>query len=299
LAFGAWLSCALYAAPAAAQSVEPRTYSPAPVGTNFVILAAAKAHGPLETDPTLPISDIDLHVKGVVLGYSRALNFWGKSGKIDIALPYSEMTGKAEFLGTPVERRVAGFSDPSARISVLFHGAPAMTPAEFLTYRQDLIIGASVQLSIPVGNYDRTKLLNLGSHRWAIKPELGIAKSWKKWTLETATGVTFVGANREFLGDHKRMQKPIYSAQAHLIYNIARGAWIAANASYFVGGESRIDGVEKGGLDKNWRFGLIAAVPLTRRFSLKANGSWGVSQRTGDDFTLYGLALQYRWGAGQ
>jgi hypothetical protein len=43
---------------------------------------------------------------------------------------------------------------------------------------------------------------------------------------------------------------------------------------------------------------LIAVMPLTRRISLKLNGSKGVSQRTGQNFNLYGLALQYRWGAG-
>lgn len=297
-ALGAALACALGEAPAVAQSVEPRAYAPAPVGTNFLILAAARARGPLETDPALPLSDFDLHAKGVLLGYSRAINVLGKSAKVDVVLPYGKLTGDATFLGIPVERRVTGFSDPAARLTVLFHGAPAMTTPDFLAYRQDLLIGASVQVSLPVGKYDRTKLLNLGSHRWAVKPELGISKRWGKWTLETATGATFFGANDEFLGDHRRTQKPIYSGQAHLIYEISRGAWVAGNVSYFTGGESSIDGFNKGALQHNWRVGLIAAVPLDRRFSVKVNGSTGVSQRTGNKFSLYGVALQYRWGAG-
>jgi hypothetical protein len=298
LALGSALACALGGAPAAAQSIEPRSYAPAPVGTNFLILAAAKARGPLETDPALPLSDIDLHVEGVVLGYQRSLNLLGKSAKVDFVAPYGHLSGDATFLGVPVTRRVTGFSDPAARLTVLLHGAPAMGVQQFLAYRQDWIIGASVQMSIPAGKYDRDKLLNLGSHRWSVKPELGISKSWGAVTFETATGVTFFTANRAFLGDHERTQKPIFSAQTHLIYNVAPGAWVAANLSYFTGGASSIDGVDKGGLERNWRAGLIGAVPLNRQISLKLNGSKGVSQRTGAKFNLYGAALQYRWGAG-
>ena len=297
-ALAAAVACALKGAPAAAQSIEPHAYTPAPVGTNFVVLAAAKAHGPLETDPALPLSDIDLDVKGLLLGYSRAIDLWGKSAKIDFVAPYGELTGKATFLGAPVERQVTGFSDPAARVTILFHGAPAMTLPQFLAYRQDLLIGASVQLSMPIGKYDPDKVLNLGAHRWSVKPELGVSKRWGNLILETATGVTFFGANDEFLGDHRRTQKPIYSAQAHAIYEIGPGAWVAANLSYFTGGVSSIDGVAKGGLQRNWRAGLIAAMPLSRRFSVKVNGSKGVSQRTGEKFNLYGIALQYRWGAG-
>ena len=297
-AFGIALGLAESADPASAQSVEPRTYSPAPVGTNFVIVAAAHAQGPLETDPALPISDFDLKAKGLLLGYSRSLNLFGKSGQFDLVVPYGKVTGTATFLGNRLERDVTGFSDPAARLAILFVGAPTMTTQEFMAYHQDLLVGASVQVSVPVGKYDRDKLLNLGSHRWSIKPELGIAKSWGAWTLETATGVTFFGVNNDFLGNHQRRQKPIYSAQAHLLYNIARGAWVAANLSYFTGGESEIDRVNKGALDKNWRTGIIVAVPITPQLSVKANGSKGVSQRTGQNFSLYGLALQYRWGAG-
>jgi hypothetical protein len=281
-----------------AQSIEPHAYSPAPVGTNFLVLAAAKARGPLEADPALPLSDIDLNVKGVLFGYSRTFGIVGKSAKIDFVVPYGELTGKATFLAMPVERRVTGFSDPSARITVLFHGAPAMTMAQFRTYRQDWLIGASVQFTVPVGKYDRDKLLNLGSNRWTIKPELGVSKRWGKWTLEGAAGLTFFKTNVSFLGHHRRSQKPIYSAQAHMIYEFAPGAWIAANLSYFDGGESSIDGIGKGGLQRNWRTGLIAAVPLSSHVSIKANASGGVSQRTGAKFNLYGLALQYRWGPG-
>ena len=288
----------LWAVRAPAQSIEPRAYSPAPGGTNFVVLAYSEAHGQIPTDPALPLSDIHLKISGPWMGYARSLGLFGKSAKLDLILPYGELKGTATFRGEPVEREVRGFSDPLARLTILFHGAPAMNAQEFVAYRQDLLLGASVQVAIPVGQYDKEKLLNLGGNRWVIKPELGASKAWGRWIAEGAAGVTFYGDNNDFLGNHRRSQKPIYSAQGHVIYNLKPGMWLAANLSWFGGGRTSIDGVSDKNLQKNWRAGLIVAAPLDRRFSLKANASTGVSARTGNNYDLYGIALQYRWGGG-
>ncbi|MCL6729313.1 transporter [Sphingomonas hankyongi] len=238
---------------AGGQSIEPRAYSPAPVGTNFVIAAYSESHGAIPVDPALPLSDIDLKVRAILLAYARSFALYGKSAKFDVILPVADLNGTATFHGEPVERKVDGISDPLMRVTVLFHGAPAMNAAQFRSYRQDLLLGASVQISVPVGQYDEGRLLNLGGNRWAIKPELGAAKSWGRWTVEAAGGATFYTANTDFFGGHKRTQKPIYSAQSHLIYNLSPGAWIAANLSWFGGGRTSIDGIADNNLQRNWR----------------------------------------------
>jgi hypothetical protein len=280
------------------QSIEPRAYSAAPYGTNFVIMGLTEAQGAIPVDPALPLSDIDLKVHSALGAYARSLNLFGKSTKFDLVVPYGKIAGSAVYLGEPVERNVDGFSDPLARLTILVHGAPAMNAAEFRNYRQGLLLGASVQVSVPIGQYDEERLLNLGSNRWSVKPEIGISKVFGRWTIELATGATFYSDNKRFLDTHKRSQKPIYSAQSHVIYNIAPNSWIAANLSWFGGGQTSIDGIEDDNLQRNWRTGITAAVPLDRRFSLKANASTGVSARTGNNFDLYGLAVQYRWGEG-
>ena len=288
----------LFSQSATGQSIEPRAYSPAPVGTNFAIVAYSESRGAIPSDPALPLSDIDLKVRAILLAYARSFDLFGKSAKFDIIVPAADLNGTATFHGDPVERNVQGISDPLARVTILFHGAPAMSPAEFRSYRQDLLLGASVQVSIPVGQYDPERLLNLGGNRWTIKPELGAAKTWGRWTVEAAAGATFYTANNDFFGGHERKQKPIYSAQGHVIYNLSPGAWIAANLSWFGGGRTSIDGIEDDNLQHNWRAGMIVAAPLNRRVSLKANASTGVSTRTGNNFDLFGVGMQYRWGAG-
>ena len=72
---------------------------------------------------------------------------------------------------------------------------------------------------MPLGQYDSDKLVNLGTNRWSVKPELGISKVWGPLTLEAAAGVTFYTTNDDFFGGKRREQEPLYSIQGHLIYN--------------------------------------------------------------------------------
>ena len=112
-----------------------------------------------------------------ILAYARSLNVMGKSAKFDMIVPYSDLSGSALVAGQPRERNVEGFNDPRFRFSMNFYGAPALSLDEFAKYQQDLIIGASVQVSAPLGQYDDTRLVNLGNNRWFVKPDIGISKA--------------------------------------------------------------------------------------------------------------------------
>jgi hypothetical protein len=59
---------------------------------------------------------------------------WGKSGKFDIILPCSHLSGSALVAGQQMERDVTGFGDPRFRFSVNFYGAPALSLKEFSSY---------------------------------------------------------------------------------------------------------------------------------------------------------------------
>jgi hypothetical protein len=287
-----------YAPPAHGQALEPRTYSPGPVGLNFLVLGVTDSEGGLSIDPALPVSDADLSVQNAVLGCARTIDLFGTSGKIDAVLPYGRLSGSAIYQGERIERRVDGFGDPLLRLSALLHGAPALSPAEFKHYRQHLVVGTSVQVSVPVGQYDGTRVLNLGAHRWFVKPEVGVSQVFGRWSVELTGAATVYGPNRDFFGGHRRTQTPLYAAQTHIVYSLRSGIWAALDATWFGGGATSVDGGAERNLQRNWRLGLTAAVPVNRRISLKANASTGVSARTGNDFNLFGLALQYRWGAG-
>jgi hypothetical protein len=281
-----------------AQDLEPRAYANTPVGLNFLIAGYAYASGGVATDPSIPVKDAHLQIHSTFLAYARALDVWGKSGKVDVVLPYVWLSGSAEVAGQQREREVSGFADPRLRFSVNLYGAPALSLEEFASYKQDLIVGASLQVGLPLGQYDSEKLVNIGTNRWSFKPELGLSKAWGPLTLEAAAGVTFYTANDDFFGGKRRTQEPLYSLQGHLSYNFRPGLWVGLDGTYYTGGRTTTDGVKDKNFQGNTRLGLTFALPVNRHNSVKLYASTGVSTRTGSNFDAVGIAWQYRWGGG-
>lgn len=284
--------------PAQAQDMEPRSYSNAPIGLNFLIGGYGYTRGGLAFDSSLPVSNPELTTSSAVLAYGRVLDFWGQSAKLNIIVPLTQLSGTADYAGQTVERDVSGGTDPVFKLSVNLYGAPALSLKEFANYEQDLILGASLRVSAPLGQYDDSKLVNLGTNRWSFKPEVGLSKALGPWTIEGTAAATFFTDNKDFFGGHTREQDPLYSFEGHLIYSTRSGVWGSLDAHYFTGGRTTLDGTLNNDLQQNWRLGGTLAFPLDRYHSIKIYASSGVAARTGNNFDLAGIAWQYRWGGG-
>jgi hypothetical protein len=280
-----------------AQALEPRSYANTPVGINFLLLGYGHTEGEVGFDESTPIEDARVRIDAGLLAYARSLDVWGLSGKVLAVLPFAEASGSATVKGQGRDRDVFGLADPLLRISVNFFGAPALTLDEYATYRQDLIIGASLQVTAPLGQYNSSKLLNVGTNRWSVKPELGVSKAWGPLTLELIPGITFFTNNNDFFGGKTLEQDPIYSLQGHLIYEFSPAFWASFNSTYYVGGRTTVDG-EQSEEPENVRVGVTAALSLSRHQSIKFYGSTGVYNRTDNNFWAIGVAWQFRWGGG-
>ena len=280
-----------------AQDLEPRAFANTPVGLNFLIGGYVYSKGTVGTDPSVPITDTEIDLHSTVLAYVRTLDLWGRSGKFDVIVPYTWADGSAKLAGQGRTRKVSGFNDPRLRFSMLLYGAPALSLEEFRDYEPDVIIGTSLEVTPPLGQYDDDKLLNIGTNRWSFKPELGVSKTWGPLTLELASGVRFYTDNNDFLDGRTLQVKPLYSVQAHLIYSIIPGIWVGLNGLYYTGGRATIDG-NKGERLENARVGLTVALPINRYNSVKLYGSTGVYAKTGGTFDVVGIAWQFRWGGG-
>jgi hypothetical protein len=281
-----------------AQELEPRTYANAPVGLNFLIAGYTYSEGGVVVDPSIPLDNAQISLHSSFLAFARSFGIAGRSAKLDVVAPYTWLSGTADVAGQPRARDASGWADPRLRVSINLFGAPAMSLQEIAAYRQDLIIGASVQVWVPAGRYDADKVVNLGANRWAIKPELGLSKAVGRWTFELAAAVAFYGDNDEYLIDRTREQEPIYSAQGAIICSLRPDMWVALGGTYYAGGRTQVDGIEGDDLQENSRFGVVLALPIGRHNSVKLYANTGISTRTGNDFDSAGLAWQYRWGGG-
>ncbi len=281
-----------------AQRIEPRAYINVPVGVNFLALGYVNSSGALIFDPALPVTDADANVDMAVLGYLRTLDIAGQSAKAGVLLPYASLDADGYLDGNYVTREQTGLADPSFYLSLNLYGAPALSLQEFKGYQQDTIIGLTFRLTAPTGAYQTDKLINIGTNRWSFEPEIGISKALGPWTLEAAAAVIFYTDNDEFESDKTREQDPIYSTQFNLSYTFSNRIWASLGATYYTGGRTTIDGVERNDLQQNWRTGFTLALPIDRRNSIKLLAQSGVSTRTGTDYDTLGIFWQYRWGGG-
>ena len=295
--YSGFLLVLLLAASAGGQALEPRFYSNAPKGLNFFLSGYTYSTGGLLTDPALKLTDANLRLHMPFVAYARSGSVFGKSAKFDVVVPYGFLSGDAVQDGTPVDREVDGFADPQFRCSINLIGAPALALEEFRDYRQNFILGTSLLVAAPLGQYDTDKLVNIGQNRWSFKPELGASTTFGPLILELAGAVAVYTDNDNFNGQ-LRKQEPVYSVQGHVVYTLKNGIWAALNATHYAGGKTTVDDVERDDRQANNRFGATLAFPVNRNHSIKLYASAGVAARTGSDFNTYGAAWQYRWGGG-
>jgi len=290
------LALALLPALAAAQALEPRAYSNIPVGMNFAIAAYSHSAGGIAVDPSVPLEDGEGRVNALSLVYVRTLDILGNSGSVAVLLPLARFSGSATLNGVEESRTISGSGDPGMRLAVNFWGAPAMTAAQFAGYRQDLIAGASLTLTAPLGQYDPARVINLGTNRWSAKPELGLSKAAGPWTFELSAGGTWFTKNDDYFGGNVREQEPIYSTQLHVTRQLGRGTWAAVSATWYAGGRTSLNGAARDDRQSGSRYGATFALPLGGGHSLKLFASTGLYTRTGQDFDTFGAAWQYLWG---
>ena len=281
---------------ALAQDLEPRLYTNVPVGINFLGAGYGYSEGNVLVDPAVALENAEIEIDGPVLGYGRSVRLGPFSGKVDGAIARVCLDGSADYEGEHVTRSVCGLTDARARVTVNFLGAPPLTRQEFASYQQDWVFGASLQMGVPVGDYDPSRLVNIGANRTSAELELGVSKDLTRWLLEISLAETFYEDNGDFYGGRVREQGPITSVQGHAVYRFSSGIWLAFDATRYRGGETTTNGARSSDLQSNTRLGLTASVPINAKHSVKLAASTGVSTRTGTDFDTLAAVWQYAWG---
>jgi hypothetical protein len=286
----------LSAGRAAAQDLEPRAYSALPVGVNFVVVAAGRSSGGVVVDPSLPIEDVEASVGTVSVGYGRTFKILDRTALIVAALPYARVKASGRVSETETEVSRSGLADPRIKLSINLTGGAPQNPRDFARAPRRTIVGASIAMAPPLGQYYPDKLINLGANRWSFKPEIGLSHAVGKWTLEGYGGVLLFTTNEEFYpGSAVRTQKPVVAVQGHVSYAFTARVWTALNATFYTGGRTGIDGVAKADLQRNSRLGATLSLPIVRQQSLKIAMSTGATTRIGADFKTLTVAWQLTW----
>jgi len=284
------------AATAMAQDLEPRAYAAAPIGANFIVVGGGHSTGGVVTDPSLPVEDVEATVNAATLGAGTTFSLFGRTALVVAAFPYAwaKASGQVNEAATSVTR--SGLTDPRLRLSVNLLGGRALTPEEFVRAKRPTIVGVSLSVAPPLGQYDPSKLINLGANRWGFKPEVGISRLVNNWTVDGYFGALLFTANDQFYtGSSIRTQEPIFALQGHVSYTFKPRLWLAFDGTWYSGGTTNVNGIDKQDLIRNSRFGATASFPLFRQQSLKVAFSRGATTRVGANFTTMSVAWQFSW----
>jgi len=280
-----------------AQELEPRAYSPSPVGTTFMLIALGRSTGGVTLDPSIPLTNVSATLYSSALGVGRTFDLLGRQALVTVALPYAwgDISGEVQERKGTISR--SGLADLKARFSVNLYGSPALSPREFAKARRRTpLVGASLSMNAPSGQYDPAKLINLGTNRWAFRPEVGISIPVKKLDLDFYYGVWLFSDNSRFYpGTASRTQDILSAAQAHVSYTFRRNLWCAVDSTWYGGGASHINNGPATGRQSSSRIGVTVSVPLANRQSLKIAYSSGVTAQVGSSFSTVSVSWQHVW----
>jgi hypothetical protein len=240
---------ALPAASAAAQELDPRSWTYLPVDTNFVGVAVAETEAEIAFDPALDIEDGELEMTTVGVGYLRTFALLGHSARLDILQGWKEGRWSGTLQGAPAVVEREGLADTLVRFSMHLLGAPPLKGADYAAYRAahpvETSLGVGLMVQLPTGEYLEDKLINIGENRYSFFPQVGLNHTAGPWSFESTALVGLHTDNNDFFNGGTRSQDPVFHLQGHAIYTLPSSLWFSATVAGQTGGESTVNGVAK------------------------------------------------------
>jgi hypothetical protein len=177
-----------------------------------------------------------------------------------------------------------------------------MAATEYARWKQKKILGASLKVVAPTGQYDGRKLINWGINRWAFKPELGYSQRWGKWLLDAYGGVWFYTINPAYYDipiPKPQTEAPVGSLEGHWSHDLKQRFWASIDGNFWWGGITALNGIRNLKTEQSSsRIGATVSMPFTSHQSIKIAYSNGTYIRFGGNYQRVQVAWQYSWITG-
>jgi hypothetical protein len=286
-----------------AQDLSPRAFVITPLHSNAVTLTWSFYDGSINFNGALPVSDATGTYSVPILSYYHSFGLFGRSANVVASLPYGVGNFEGTISGAGDHLYRSGLVDSVFRFAVNLRGGPAMPVQKYMKWKQKVLLGASLKIIAPTGQYDPTKLINWGTNRWSFKPEFGYSQRWKDLHLDGYIGVWFFTTNSDFWsrniyysGTRSQAQDPIGSFEGHLSYDFKPRLWASLDGNFWFGGKTTVSGIQNPLSEQhNSRLGGTVSLPITKHQSLKFSYSNGTYIRFGGNYQNVSAAWQYSW----
>lgn len=280
---------------AAAQELEPKALPQMPVRLNALAIGYAYSKGNIILDQALPLEDVNARIHSFNLAFVSTFGLLNRIAQVVVAVPVADGSWEAMWEGVPASAERTGLGDPLVGFSINLHGAPMRAGKESPPQHAKFYMGGGLRMRLPLGQYDETKLMNLGTNRWMFEPSIGAAAHWRKWVFEAHLSGWFFTKNDSFFNGNTLSQNPLLWLQLHVIYEFRPGLWAAVSSGRSRGGRTIINGVKQDTLQNNSRIGATLSIPLWRGHGLNLAYTSGASTRYGTAFDTFVVAYRYTW----
>ncbi|MDH3901739.1 MAG: transporter [Xanthomonadales bacterium] len=283
-----------------AQDLEPRRWSHLPSGMTIVGVGYAYTDSFVYFSPFWKITDTSAEINSFGISAIYTFDMAGKSARVSFLLPYvsGRWEGDVDNKFEIVKRH--GFADPRLRLSVNLYGAPALKGAEYTQFHAEhennTVVGASLAVSAPLGQYYEDELINISANRWTVRPQIGVVHSRGPWAFELTGSVFLFSDNKNFVDNALFEQKTMYAAQAHVTYDFRPGLWISLGTAYGAGGRVYIEDQKTAFEVDNWLWAASFGFPIGKTQSVKLTWLSGRTQNdVGRDSDNLLLSWSMRW----
>jgi len=261
----------------------PRAYMLAPANSNILTAYGLFLDGNQALDPGVTSRNLDLEVDVGVLQYTRAFSICDNACGAFLIAPYGSTEGTFRFPRIPRLNRTgesSGLADIQFGAVFGLYGSPALEVADYITYDPGFSLGLLAKVTAPTGEYDETKVINLGANRWGL--QVGVPMGYylgdsfldpNLTTFELLPSVYLFGDNSDPFRAGGTGQDPLYQIEAHITRNLGRMFWVSLDANYQFGGETTTDGIP--GDDDKESFGLGATIGVNLSKQLSINATYG------------------------
>ena len=261
---------------ARAQGDGPHNLPLVPKDMNLLVVMPMGLSGNFNPSQTVLIPGASVDVFAVPVTYIRTFSLGGRFGRLFLTAPLASLDAGGTVIDPrtgneiTVSRGRSGWMDPMVTMHVGLVGTPAMAPAEFVKHQRSFQMVAIVGTAIPIGTYDSTRAINLGTNRWAFRLGLGtVAPLGKATAWESANTFSLFTENADvFGGADTRSQDPLFVSENHLTQAFSRKTWASVDLRWQYGGETQTDGVA----DDNHTNILGGGVTLGHSFTPHFNG---------------------------
>jgi hypothetical protein len=284
---------------ARAQFTDPHNYDNTPTGTNQVELAYTYARSDVSIDTGLVISGAKFSLNAGTIDYSRYFGLANHLMWVNGAVPIAGLSGSVT--GSNIRGSINGAADSSYQVAALLKGGPALGVADFDNYKPETIVGVSVSVAVPSGQYNGNKLLNLGSDRWLFRPEIALSRPFgpeQKWQLDTYANCEFYTDDVSYRGTKILSEQPLPGLEGHVSYSFSDKLWAALDTRYSLRGDTSINGLDQNDSQRNFIIGSELNLALNPQHSLVIEFAKALVHRNGTAYSGFTVKYDFVWGKG-